>query len=35
MVAALGASIVSAGLEPSPLGIAADSSLPITDVIVR
>ncbi|HEY6792244.1 MAG TPA: tRNA (adenosine(37)-N6)-threonylcarbamoyltransferase complex transferase subunit TsaD [Trebonia sp.] len=35
MVAALGASIVSAGLEPSPLDIAADSSLPIMEVIVR
>jgi N6-L-threonylcarbamoyladenine synthase len=35
MVAALGASIVSAGLEPSPLDIPADSSLPITEVIVR
>jgi N6-L-threonylcarbamoyladenine synthase len=35
MVAALGASIVSAGLEPSPLGIPADSSLPVTEVIVR
>jgi N6-L-threonylcarbamoyladenine synthase len=35
MVAALGASIVAAGLEPSPLDIPADSSLPITEVIVR
>ena len=35
MVAALGASIVSAGLEPSPLDIPADSSLPIVEVIVR
>jgi len=35
MVAALGASIVSAGLEPSPLDIAADSSLPVTEVLVR
>jgi tRNA N6-adenosine threonylcarbamoyltransferase len=35
MVAALGASIVAAGLEPSPLDIPADSALPITDVIVR
>jgi N6-L-threonylcarbamoyladenine synthase len=35
MVAALGASIVSAGLEPSPLDIPADSSLPIMEVIVR
>jgi N6-L-threonylcarbamoyladenine synthase len=35
MVAALGASIVSAGLKPSPLDIPADSSLPITEVIVH
>jgi N6-L-threonylcarbamoyladenine synthase len=35
MVAALGASIVAAGLEPSPLDIPADSALPVTDVIVR
>jgi N6-L-threonylcarbamoyladenine synthase len=35
MVAALGASIVSAGLPPSPLGIPADSSLPITEVVLR
>jgi N6-L-threonylcarbamoyladenine synthase len=35
MVAALGASIVAAGLEPSPLNIAADSALPVTEVIVR
>jgi N6-L-threonylcarbamoyladenine synthase len=35
MVAALGASIVAAGLEPSPLGIPADSALPVTEVIVR
>jgi N6-L-threonylcarbamoyladenine synthase len=35
MVAALGASIVSAGLSPSPLDIPADSSLPITEVVVR
>jgi N6-L-threonylcarbamoyladenine synthase len=35
MVAALGASIVSAGLPPSPLAIPADSSLPVTEVVVR
>jgi len=35
MVAALGASIVSAGIEPSPLDIPADSALPVTEVIVR
>ncbi len=35
MVAALGATIVSAGLQPSPLDIPADSSLPIMEVIVR
>lgn len=35
MVAALGASIVAAGLEPSPLDIPADSGLPVTEVIVR
>jgi len=35
MVAALGASIVAAGLEPSPLDIPADSALPVTEVIVR
>ena len=35
MVAALGAEIVSRGLSPSPLDIPADSSLPVTDVVVR
>jgi N6-L-threonylcarbamoyladenine synthase len=35
MVAALGASIVSAGLAPSPLDIPVDSSLPIAATIVR
>ncbi|MBV9381614.1 MAG: tRNA (adenosine(37)-N6)-threonylcarbamoyltransferase complex transferase subunit TsaD [Streptosporangiaceae bacterium] len=35
MVAALGAQIVSRGLPPSPLGLPADSSLPVTDVVVR
>ena len=35
MVAALGAEIVSRGLSPSPLDLPADSSLPVTDVVVR
>lgn len=35
MVAALGAEIVRRGLEPSPLDIPADSSLPVTDIVVR
>jgi N6-L-threonylcarbamoyladenine synthase len=35
MVAALGAEIVARGVEPSPLGIPADSSLPVTEVVVR
>jgi N6-L-threonylcarbamoyladenine synthase len=35
MVAALGSSIVAAGLPPSPLGLPADSSLPITEVLVH
>jgi N6-L-threonylcarbamoyladenine synthase len=35
MVAALGAEVVSRGLPPSPLGLPADSSLPVTDVVVR
>jgi N6-L-threonylcarbamoyladenine synthase len=34
MVAALGAALVQAGVQPSPLGIAADSSAPVTDVLV-
>ena len=34
MVAALGASIVRNGLAPSPLSIPADSSLPVTEVLV-
>jgi N6-L-threonylcarbamoyladenine synthase len=34
MVAALGSSIVAAGLPPSPLGLPADSSLPVTEVLV-
>jgi N6-L-threonylcarbamoyladenine synthase len=35
MVAALGAEIVSRGVPPSPLDLPADSSLPVTDVVVR
>jgi N6-L-threonylcarbamoyladenine synthase len=35
MVAALGAEIFSRGLEPSPLDLPADSSLPVTEVVVR
>jgi N6-L-threonylcarbamoyladenine synthase len=35
MVAALGAEVVSRGLEPSPLDLPADSSLPVTEVVVR
>jgi N6-L-threonylcarbamoyladenine synthase len=35
MVAALGAEIVARGVEPSSLSIPADSSLPVTDVVVR
>ena len=35
MVAALGAEIVSRGLPPSPLDLPADSSLPVTEVVVR
>jgi N6-L-threonylcarbamoyladenine synthase len=34
MVAALGASIVAAGRPPSTLGLPADSSLPVTEVLV-
>ena len=34
MVAALGARLVAAGRSPSPLDLAADSSLPVTDVLV-
>ncbi|HEY1820329.1 MAG TPA: tRNA (adenosine(37)-N6)-threonylcarbamoyltransferase complex transferase subunit TsaD, partial [Trebonia sp.] len=35
MVAALGASIVAMGRPPSTLGLPADSSLPVTEVLVR
>ena len=33
MVAALGAEIVARGRPPSPLSLAADSSMPVTDVL--
>ena len=35
MVAALGAEIVGRGLAPSPLDLPADSSLPVTEVLVH
>jgi N6-L-threonylcarbamoyladenine synthase len=35
MVAALGAAVVTAGRPPSSLSLPADSSLPVTDVLVR
>jgi N6-L-threonylcarbamoyladenine synthase len=35
MVAALGAELVARDLPPSPLDLPADSSLPVTDVVVR
>ena len=34
MVAALGAELMARGAEPSPLSVAADSSLPVTEVLV-
>jgi N6-L-threonylcarbamoyladenine synthase len=34
MVAALGARLVAAGVAPSPLDIPADSSLPITEIVM-
>ena len=34
MVAALGADLVAAGAEPSPLDLVADSALPVTEVLV-
>jgi N6-L-threonylcarbamoyladenine synthase len=34
MVAALGAHLVAAGAKPSPLDLPADSSMPVTDVLV-
>ncbi len=35
MVAALGAQLVSGGRPPSSLGLPADSSLPVTDILVH
>jgi N6-L-threonylcarbamoyladenine synthase len=35
MVAALGSEIVARGIDPSSFGIPADSSLPVTEVVVR
>ena len=35
MVAALGAELVARGIAPSPLDLPADSSLPVTEVVVR
>jgi N6-L-threonylcarbamoyladenine synthase len=35
MVAALGAELVSRGVAPSPPDLPADSSLPVTEVVVR
>jgi N6-L-threonylcarbamoyladenine synthase len=35
MVAALGSELASRGVEPSPPGLPADSSLPVTEVVVR
>jgi len=35
MVAALGAELVARGIAPSPLELPADSSLPVTEVVVR
>jgi N6-L-threonylcarbamoyladenine synthase len=35
MVAALGAQLVARGAQPSPLALAADSALPIEDVLVH
>ena len=34
MVAALGAELMARGAQPSPLNVAADSSLPVTEVLV-
>jgi N6-L-threonylcarbamoyladenine synthase len=34
MVAALGAELMARGVPPSPLDVAADSSLPVTEVVV-
>ena len=35
MVAALGSALVARGVEPSSLGLPADSSMPVTDVVAR
>jgi N6-L-threonylcarbamoyladenine synthase len=35
MVAALGAELLARAVPPSPLDIPADSTLPVTDVVVR
>ena len=35
MVAALGSELASRGVEPSPPGLPADSSPPVTEVVVR
>ena len=35
MVAALGAELVAQGVAPSPLELPADSSLPVTEIVVR
>lgn len=34
MIAALGAAVVERGLPPSPMDMGADSSLPVTDVLI-
>ena len=34
MVAALGAHLLAGGAKPSPLDLPADSSLPVTEVLV-
>ena len=34
MVAALGAELMARGAEPSSLNVAADSSLPVTEILV-
>ncbi len=35
MVAALGSELVARGVDPSRLDLAADSSMPVTDVVAR
>ena len=34
MIAALGAHLLAGGAAPSPLDLSADSSLPVTEVLV-